>query len=309
MNELAKTTPWQQAVASAEKHFLEVVAAEGTAIIYKKEAMFAMQSIRKSEWLQKCNPNSIQDAVINVASIGISLNPAEKLAYLVPRDNKACLDISSRGLVKLATDSGNIQWAKPMLVYAADIFTFHGFEKMPTHDSDPFKKDRGEVIGGYCAAKLKDGTYLVDTMSREDLDHVKSTSKAQNGPWKTWPEEMMKKTLIKRASKTWPNNTRLSNAVALINEHEGFEAKYIDGTANQLGLEPVDASKVLEVAEQIKGFIDADVEEDQQEADLKDIYNPLSNDERIRVHGMLKDKAPGTNKMYKSILMAYIERI
>jgi len=84
MNQVAKKElkPWQQAVAAAEKHFVEVVEAEGTGIIYKKEAMFAMQSIKNSEWLQKCDPHSIQDAVINVASIGISLNPAEKLAYL-----------------------------------------------------------------------------------------------------------------------------------------------------------------------------------------------------------------------------------
>ena len=306
MSEIAKTPGWEQAVIAAEKHFIEVVEAEGTAIVFKKEALFAMQAIKNSEWLQKCDRSSIQDAVINVASIGISLNPAEKLAYLVPRDNRACLDISSRGLVKLATDSGNIQWAKSVLVYEDDTFKFHGFEIMPTHDSHPFKKNRGEIIGGFCAAKLNDGSYLVDTMSREDLDHVKSTSKAQNGPWKSWPEEMMKKTLIKRASKTWPNNTRLMQAVQIINEHEGLEDKYLNGTSNQVSPEPVDASKVLQVADQIKGFIDADIEEDQRTADLKDVWKPLTNDEKIRVQGMLKEKAPDTKRMYSTILKDYV---
>jgi hypothetical protein len=76
---------------------------------------------------------------------------------------------------------------------------------------------------------------------------------------------------------------------------------------DQMGLEPADPSKVLEVSEQIKGFIDADVEEDQRTADLKDIWKPLSNDEKMRIERMLADKAPGTNQMYKSILIGYIK--
>jgi recombination protein RecT len=37
-----------------------------------------------------------------VAAIGITLNPASKLAYLVPRDGMVCLDISYMGLLHRA---------------------------------------------------------------------------------------------------------------------------------------------------------------------------------------------------------------
>lgn len=82
---------------------------------------------------------------------------------------------------------------------------------------------------------------------------------------------------------------------------------------DQMGLEPVDFSKIYRISEQIKRLIDADIEDEgeedaQREADLKDIYNPLTNDEKMSVHGMLKDKAPDSNRMYRSILMIYVER-
>lgn len=91
------------------------------------------------------------------------------------------------------------------------------------------KRAAGKVdglIGGYCIAQLKDGSYLVDFMPLADIEQVRATSKAANGPWKDWPLEMIKKTLVKRASKSWPQSggrERLDRAVEILNEHEGLE--------------------------------------------------------------------------------------
>lgn len=292
--------PWQAAIQSAKKHFIEIAKAEGNLVLYKKEAIFAMQALQKSEWLQNTDPHSIQNAVINVASIGLTLNPANAYAYLVPRDGRACLDVSYKGLIKLATDSGSVLWAKAVLVYEDDTFEMQGIETMPIHKFDPFKKDRGEVIGGYCAAKLHDSSYLIDTMSREELDQVQATSKAKRGPWVSWTGEMQKKTLIKRASKTWPNTKRLDKAVHIINEHEGEEYH------NQMDPSvEVDATKVSETALQIKSWIDADVIEETYDI-LQNAWKALSNDEMMRCQKMLMDKSPGTNRMYKTILKDYL---
>lgn len=302
--------PWQQAITAAEKHFNEIAKIDGDLVTYKKEAMFAWQAIKKSEWLLKCSGDSIRDAVINVASVGLTLNPANAYAYIVPRGGQACLDISYKGLIKLASDSGNIKWAKAVLVYDKDEFEMHGIEKMPFHKFDPFKKDRGELVGGYCAAKLADSTYMIDTMTMEELDQIQATSKAQNGPWKTFPNEMRKKSLIKRASKTWPNTSRLDKAVELINEHEGLEDKYIDGTANQIdNTETVDAEHVLFLANAIKGWIDDDIEDEERVSELKELWESMTNDEQLRVQGMLKDKAPDSGprgKQYSTLLKEYL---
>ena len=60
-------------------------------------------------------------------------------------------------------------------------------------------------------------------MDIEALDKTKATSKAANGPWKNWSEEMQRKTVVKRASKYWPKvDQRLGLAINAINEHEGL---------------------------------------------------------------------------------------
>ena len=62
-------------------------------LTWQKESQFAMQLFQKNESLTKTaagNPASAQNAIINVAAIGITLNPASGLAYLVPRDGMVC---------------------------------------------------------------------------------------------------------------------------------------------------------------------------------------------------------------------------
>lgn len=295
--------PWQSAVVSAERHFNEIATAEGKLITYKKEALFAIQSIKNNGLLMKCSPSSIQNAVINVASVGLTLNPANQYAYIVPRNGHACLDVSYKGLIKLASDSGNIQWAKAVLVYETDQFEMNGIEQMPLHKYDPFRKDRGEVIGGYCAAKLKDGSYLIDTMSRDELEQVRATSKAANGPWKQWPLEMMKKTLIKRASKTWPNAEPLQNAINIINEHEGLDDKFVN--VGQISGEPLDMDYVQSQVQKLKDLIDQD-DIDSTYEDIKYEWSCMSQDECMKVNELMSDKAPDSNRMYRTILKDYL---
>ena len=82
-------------VSQQEGLFLPVISDES--VTWEKEKQFAIQAFQGNKFLTDTatkNPASLQNAIINVASIGISLNPANKHAYLVPRDGRICLDIS-----------------------------------------------------------------------------------------------------------------------------------------------------------------------------------------------------------------------
>src|SRR5699024_4730054 len=101
--------PYVGAIKKAEKKFSEVSA--GLSVNYERECIFAMQALMKTDYAMKVanqNPQSVQLAMINVGSTGITLNPANAYAYLVPRDGQIVLDISYKGLIKIATDSGAI---------------------------------------------------------------------------------------------------------------------------------------------------------------------------------------------------------
>ena len=193
-------------------------------VLWEKESKFAMQLLNKNKFLSDTawnNRPSLQSAIINVASIGISLNPASKHAYLVPRDKMVCLDISYMGLKHLAERSGNILWCQSKLVYENDDYTNQGVDKEPIHKQQTFG-EKGNIVGCYCTVKLPNGDYLTEEMDIAALNKVKGTSKAAKGPWLTWPEEMMRKTVVKRASKLWPTCDSLEQAIHVINEHEGL---------------------------------------------------------------------------------------
>lgn len=210
-------------------------------ITFEREAGFATQALMANEYtmrIAKQNPQSVINAVSNIAAIGISLNPAKRQAYLVPRDGRICLDIGYIGLLDLAIQSGSIRWGQAELVYAADRFVMRGFDEPPIHERDPFNTNRGEIVGAYVVVKTCDGDYLTTTMPIDELLSIRDRSQAwkqkQSGPWKTDPGEMMKKTVVKRAYKLWPKTDRLDTAIHHLN------------TDNEEGLEPIQHADPLD---------------------------------------------------------------
>lgn len=214
-------------------------------ITWQKEQQFAIQAFQKNDYLAKvamANPSSAQNAIINVAAIGITLNPAAKLAYLVPRDGGVHLDISYMGLLHLAQVSGAIQWGQCKLVCANDTYESNGLDSAPTHKYNAFG-DRGAVVGGYCTVKTAQGDYLTEEMSLAEIKQVEASSKAKNGPWQKWWDEMARKTIVKRASKYWPRVERLDMAVHHLNT-DGGEGLVDDSPQQQeLIINPVEAIK------------------------------------------------------------------
>lgn len=206
-------------------------------INFEREAGFAIQILGNSDYaltVAMNNKQSVIDAVTNVSAIGISLNPAKKQAYLVPRDKKICLDLSYIGLLDLAIASGSIMWGQAELVKESDDFRLNGFDRPPTHERAPFARNRGAIVGVYVVAKTHDGDYLTCTMTTDEVDDIRNRSSAwkawlekkKSCPWVTDYGEMAKKTVIKRAYKTWPKTDRLDKAIHFLNTEgdEGLES-------------------------------------------------------------------------------------
>lgn len=197
-------------------------------VVFEREAEFAIQAILASDFatnIARQNQQSVIDAVTNVAAIGISLNPAKKQAYLVPRKGGICLSISYMGLMDMAMESGSIKWGQARLVYEADTFRLNGLDRQPTHEFNPFSKDRGEVVGVYVSVKTADGDYLTEAMSTDEINAIRERSdswaKKKSGPWATDWGEMAKKTVVHRAHKYWPKTDRLENAIHYLNTDAG----------------------------------------------------------------------------------------
>lgn len=235
-------------------------------IVFEREASFAVQALMANDYAMKIavdNRQSVINAVTNVSAIGISLNPARKQAYLVPRDGRICLDISYMGLLDIAIQSGAIRWGQAELVYEKDEFMLNDTDKLPTHKRNPFSKDRGELVGVYVVVKTADADYLTTCMSIDEVFAIRDRSAAWKAwiakkarcPWVTDEGEMIKKTVIKRAYKMWPKTERLDSAVHYLNTEggEGLEFDHHSSSgkirATTGALNNIDADQLEKVRE------------------------------------------------------------
>ena len=265
-------------VYGAEETFQNVLV--DRSINFEREAGFAIQILTAGDYIAKLatgDRQSVVNAVTNIAAIGISLNPAKKQAYLVPRKGKICLDISYMGLIDLAVQTGSVLWAQADLVYANDAFALNGFDKPPTHSYNPFSKERGAMVGAYVVVKTPSGDYLTDCMSKEEIDAIKNRSESvkagKQSPWDTDYGEMAKKTVVKRAYKYWPKTDRLDEAIHHLNTDGG------EGLAVMAKPVAVDAQPIIDGVQKVKTLSELD-------AYWAENNGKLAND--LEAHGRLK---------------------
>lgn len=233
MSNIERVDNLKQIVRKIEPQFNELARIHG-AVNFEREASFALQLLNDSDFLFKIamgNQDSLRQAVLNVAAIGLSLSPVHKWAYLVPRDKKICLDISYRGFIQLATDIQSIKWAQADVVHEKDEYQFQGLGQAPIHKFNPFGA-RGKIVGAYCLVKTIDNDNLVTQMSIDEIyslrDRYSMSWRAykKDGtktPWVTDEAEMIKKTVVRRAYKMWPmtkGRDRFDTAIDITKEQE-----------------------------------------------------------------------------------------
>lgn len=237
------STDIQTLVYAERDHFSEVLSDQ--TLNFEREAGFALQVLQSNEYMKKIalnNQDSLRSSITNVAAIGISLNPASKLAYLIPRKGKICLDISYMGMLHLAIDTGSIRWGQAIIVRDKDTFELVGVDAAPVHKYNPFGTERGAIVGVYVIVKTADGDYLTHAMPISKVYAIRDRSEAWKAyksdnsklcPWVTDEEEMIKKTCIKQAYKYWPKTERLNAAVDYINNESGEGIDFVAEKSEQ----------------------------------------------------------------------------
>ena len=234
----------------------EQVCAEPS-INFKRESEFAMQIFANNDYLAKIaisNPVSTRSAVMNVAGIGISLNPA----YLVPRKGAICLDISYMGLMHIAQQSGAIKWCQSAIVRKNDQFRREGLDKPPVHIYNDFdtEEQRGDIVGAYVVIKTDDGDYLTHTMRIDAIYAIRDRSEAwkkykqdssKKCPWVTDEEQMILKTVVKQAAKYWPRRERLDAAIDHVNTEGQEGINFTNERQPERDISPVTSETLQEI--------------------------------------------------------------
>lgn len=187
--------------------------------------------------LARCDVPSLIGAIGQCAQMGLEPNTVLGHAYLVPFNtkrkdadggerwvNSVQVIVGYKGLIDLARRSGQIVSIAAHEVCANDQFDLiYGIDEKLEHR--PNLDDRGEVIGFYAVAKLKDGGHAFEFMSRRQVEQIRDASqgwrqavkykKEADHPWMAHFVEMGRKTVIRRLAKYLPLSIEFQTAVAL----------------------------------------------------------------------------------------------
>jgi recombination protein RecT len=118
------------------------------------------------------------------------------------------------GLRKKVRNSGEIATWDVKAVYEKDEFLYEeGIDIVLKHK--PFiDGPAGKLKAVYSVAKLKSGEVSIDVMPLWQVERIRNLSKAKDsGPWKDHYDEMAKKTVARRHSKTLPMSTDLDDLI------------------------------------------------------------------------------------------------
>lgn len=204
----------------------------------------ALSALSNTPKLMECTRNSFFGALMNAAQLGLEPNTPLGQAYLIPYNNtkkgvtECQFQVGYKGLLDLCYRSGEVASVQAQVVYENDKFEYAlGLEPKLVHI--PAIENRGASKFVYAIVKMKNGGYVFEVMSMEDVkDHAKKYSKSfTSGPWQTNFDEMAKKTVLKRVLKYAPIRSDFvtaDNTVATFDEKaDEIKTDYVmqeDGT-------------------------------------------------------------------------------
>lgn len=198
----------------------------------KRLLKIAQIAIMSTPKLMECDVASLLTAVGQCAQLGLEPNTPMGLSYLVPFStkrngqfvNSVQVVIGYKGLINLARRSGQIVSIAAHEVCEKDKFELvYGLDEKLNHT--PAMGERGEVIGFYAVAKLKDGGHCFEFMSRHQIEAVRENSqgfqqakkydKSDKHLWTVHFIEMGRKTVIRRLAKYLPMTAEFTTALGL----------------------------------------------------------------------------------------------
>ena len=288
MNE-NNTSGWMQTLTTAYPKFEQINPNKA-----KSELGFAMQIFQNNPTLQRCDPQSILNAVVNVARTSITLNPVMKLAYLIPRKNKCVLEFSYMGLVAMLRDNGCIKSISAHIVYEDENFEFdlanNKIRHLPKYAQSENEHNSRKIIGCYSRATLPNNEIVYEFMPMWEIEKVKRSSEGSDNKysaWQTWKDEMIKKSVIKRHFKMLISvnvTEALTTALSIENE-------------NNLLVNDFNKSNNVVKPKLTNAFDDFNVEEEKIEEINSVEEIDFFSDDNIE---LLMDKEPSANNIIES---------
>lgn len=243
-------TPADKLVTMIDRYKPQLAAALPRSMTADRFARIVMTEVRKNPKLAECTTQSFLGAVFTAAQIGLEIGAHLGEAFVIPFRNtkkgtvEATLLIGYKGMVKLMWDSEQIASLSEVIVHAKDAIEYrqgddekilHGPYAPPVEvlakAADPKAKltaeerealDPGPPIAYYAIIKTKNGgrrrAFMWVSEVNAHRDRYARNADDADSVWRTNPDAMALKTVIRKAAKLAPRAVErpsLQQAIAL----------------------------------------------------------------------------------------------
>ena len=145
--------------------------------------------------------NSILLACLEAAEMGLVPSGQFGGAYLVKFGKEAQLIVDWRGYIKMALRSGQIRKVEADNVYAEDYFDYQRGSNEYINHRPVLDADRGAWTHTYAIATLASGEKQFEVLSAAQVEAIRA---GRQKVWVDHPEEMRRKTAVRRVFKYIP---------------------------------------------------------------------------------------------------------
>lgn len=241
---------------------------------YVSAVKYAALVISQTKSLSECTKSSIAQALSDMALQGLDIS--KKHGYFIKFANELKFFRSYLGDVAAIMQSGFVKAIKALVVYEGDTFEtgiVNDEEVVLCHQTS-FANKNNPIIGAYAVAILPEGAKIYCIMTKKEIDKswAKSTN-ANNTTQRDFPQEMAKRTVIRRLVKMLftflnPNTNFADSLVGAFNRTT--ENEFLENNENVPAKKNVKTN--IEVPNIIDNeeYIDEDTEEEQP---LEEIVN------------------------------------
>jgi recombination protein RecT len=169
----------------------------------------AIVTVQDNPGILRCSPETVFKSIRRLAAAG--LVPDGNEAALVPFKSDCTAIPMVAGLIKMARRSGDVRDIRAHTVYQREVdegrFEYViGDEERLDHKPILFG-EKGDAVGYYAIAKLKDGTIVRTFMDRIEVERIRKGAASQRGNakpqgiWEKHYDQMAQKTVIRRLVK------------------------------------------------------------------------------------------------------------
>jgi recombination protein RecT len=202
----------------------------------------AITSMQRNPLLLDCTRESIMNALLVGAGMGLDFADGKDHLYLVPFKNnrlgkyEATCIVGYKGLMELAVREGYAKRVVARAVYESDHFEYDlGINEKLEHRPEGERMDETDITHVYAIAFLQNGDSIFEVMDRNQVEKIRAGSRARSATaWTEHWEMMARKTVIKRLSKTFtggadtPPANSFVTAMAIEDRAEGGNMEISD---------------------------------------------------------------------------------